>query len=433
MKKVLNLSSGSQWRFSKSDRLKEFNQVDNRGIVKVLTLDDFDLKDKTIFLRVDMNCPIDPETMEITGTNRIEEVIETIQSLKESKVVVASHQGRVGNKDYTRMDKHAQALEKLLNKKVKYIEDVIGIAAQNEIKNLKNGEVLLLDNLRLCAEENYEFSPEAASKTIMVSRLSKLFDLCVLDSFPSAHRSHPSIVGFPQILPSCAGRLAEREVRNLDEIMTVAKAPHVIVLGGSKVQDRLEAIQMLIQNGRADHVLLTGVIGNVFMRAQARIKFSLGIEREEEVVAKAHSLIGEYPDVFSTPVDIAIDKDGERVEMDVREISKGDKIYDLGPKTLDFYSKLIAGAGTVFISGPAGFFEKENFSFGTKGLLRAVANSMATTIVSGGHLNSVLKSQGLAEKINHVSTAGGALVLYLTGERLPMIKALEEAAKKHRS
>ncbi len=432
MKKVLNLSSGSQWRFSKSDRLKEFNQVDNRGIVKVLTLDDFDLKDKTIFLRVDMNCPIDPETMEITGTNRIEEVIETIQSLKESKVVVASHQGRVGNKDYTRMDKHAQALEKLLNKKVKYIEDVIGIAAQNEIKNLKNGEVLLLDNLRLCAEENYEFSPEAASKTIMVSRLSKLFDLCVLDSFPSAHRSHPSIVGFPQILPSCAGRLAEREVRNLDEIMTVAKAPHVIVLGGSKVQDRLEAIQMLIQNGRADHVLLTGVIGNVFMRAQARIKFSLGIEREEEVVAKAHSLIGEYPDVFSTPVDIAIDKDGERVEMDVREISKGDKIYDLGPKTLDFYSKLIAGAGTVFISGPAGFFEKENFSFGTKGLLRAVANSMATTIVSGGHLNSVLKSQGLAEKINHVSTAGGALVLYLTGERLPMIKALEEAAKKHR-
>lgn len=380
-----------------------------------------------------MNCPIDPETMEITGTKRIEEAIETIQSLKEAKVVVASHQGRVGNKDYTGMDKHAKVLEKLLSKKVKYVEDVIGTAAQNEIKNLKNGEVLVLDNLRLCAEENYEFSPEAASKTIMVSRLSKLFDLCVLDSFPSAHRSHPSIVGFPQVLPACAGRIVEREVQNLDEIMTVAKAPHVIVLGGSKVPDRLEAIKLLIQNGRADHVLLTGVIGNVFMRAQARIKFPLGIKREEEVVAKAHSLIGEYPDVFSTPVDIAIDKDGERIEMDVREIAKGDKIYDLGPKTVDFYSKLIAGAGTVFISGPAGFFEKENFSFGTKGLLEAVANSMATTIVSGGHLTSVLKSHGLAEKINHVSTAGGALVLYLTGEKLPMIKALEEAALKHKS
>jgi len=401
--------------------------------VKVLTLDDFDLKDKTVFLRVDMNCPIDPETMEISGTGRIEEAIETIQSLEKSKVVVASHQGRVGNNDYTGMDKHAKVLEKLLNKKVKYVEDVIGSAAQNEIKNLKNGEVLLLDNLRLCAEENYEFSPEAAAKTIMVTRLSKLFDLCVLDSFPSAHRSHPSIVGFPQVLPSCAGRIVEREVRNLDEIMTVAKAPHVIVLGGSKVPDRLEAIKLLIQNGRADHVLLTGIIGNVFMRAQARIKFPLGIKREEEVVAKAHSLIGEYPDVFSTPVDIAIDKDGERVEMDVREISKGDKIYDLGPKTVDYYSKLIAGAGTVFISGPAGFFEKKNFKFGTRGLLEAVANSMATTIVSGGHLTTVLKSYGLEKQIDHISTAGGALVLYLTGEKLPMIQALEEAAKKYKN
>ena len=405
----------------------------NRKGVKVLTLDDFDLKGKTVFLRVDMNCPIDPETMEISGTKRIEEAIETLQSLKDAKVVVASHQGRVGNNDYTGMDKHAKVLEKLMNREIKYVEDVIGEAAQNAIKNLENGDILLLDNLRLCAEENYEFTPENAAKTIMVTRLAKLFDLCVLDSFPSAHRSHPSIVGFPQVLPACAGRIVEREVRNLDEIMTVAKAPHVIVLGGSKVPDRLEAIKLLIQNGRADHVLLTGLIGNVFMRAQARIKSSLGIKREEEVVAKAHTLIGEYPDVFATPVDIAIDKDGERVEMDVREVGKGDKIFDLGPKTVEYYSKLIAGAGTVFISGPAGFFEKENFSYGTKSLLTAVANSMATTIVSGGHLTTALKQQGLAEKINHISTAGGALVLYLTGEKLPMIKALEDARIRHQS
>jgi len=401
--------------------------------VKVLTLDDFDLKGKTIFLRVDMNCPIDPKTLEISGTKRIEEAIETLDSLKEAKVVIGSHQGRVGNNEYTGMNKHAKVLEKLMNRKIKYVEDTIGEAAQNAIKNLEEGEILLLDNLRLCAEENYEFTPENAAKTIMVSRLSRLFDLVVLDSFPSAHRSHPSIVGFPQVLPACAGRIVEREVRNLDEIMTVAKAPHVIVLGGSKVPDRLEAIKLLIQNGRADHVVLTGLIGNVFMRAQARIKSSLGIKREEEVVAKAHTLIGEYPDVFATPVDIAIDKDGERVEMDVREMGKGDKIYDLGPKTIEYYSKLIAGAGTVFISGPAGFFEKDNFSYGTNALLNAVANSMATTIVSGGHLTTVLKQQGLADKINHISTAGGALVLYLTGEKLPMIKALEEAAIKYKS
>ena len=398
--------------------------------MKVLTLDDFDLKGKTVFLRVDMNCPIDPDTLEILGTKRIEETIETLESLKDAKVVVASHQGRVGNNDYTGMDKHAKVLEKLMNRKIKYVEDTIGKAAQDAIRDLEDGDILVLDNLRLCAEENYEFSPENAAKTIMVSRLSKLFDLCVLDSFPSAHRSHPSIIGFPQVLPACAGRIVEREVRNLDEIMTVAKAPHVIVLGGSKVPDRLEAIKQLIQNGRADHVLLTGLIGNVFMRAQARIKSPLGLKREEEVVAKAHTLIGEYPDVFATPVDIAIDKDGERVEMDVREINKGDKIFDLGPKTIEYYSKLISGAGTVFISGPAGFFEKENFNYGTKALLNSVANSMATTIVSGGHLTTALKQQGLADKINHISTAGGALVLYLTGEKLPMIKALEDAATK---
>lgn len=407
--------------------------MDNRQGVKVLTLDDFDLKGKTVFLRVDMNCPIDPETLEISGTRRIEEAIETLDSLKESKVVIGSHQGRVGNNEYTGMDKHAKVLEKLMGRKIKYVEDTIGEAAQNAIKNLEEGEILLLDNLRLCAEENYEFTPENAAKTIMVSRLSKLFDLVVLDSFPSAHRSHPSIIGFPQVLPACAGRIVEREVRNLDEIMTVSKAPHVIVLGGSKIPDRLEAIKLLIQNGRADHVLLTGLIGNVFMRAQARIKSPLGIEREDEVVAKAHSLIGEYPDVFATPVDIAINKDGARVEMDVREMGKGDKIFDLGPKTVEYYSKLITGAGTVFISGPAGFFEKENFSYGTKALLNAVANSMATTIVSGGHLTTALKQQGLVDKINHISTAGGALVLYLTGEKLPMISALEDAAIKYKS
>ena len=405
----------------------------NRGTVKVLTLDDFDLKGKTVFLRVDMNCPIDSNTMEISGTKRIEEAIETIKALGDAKLVIASHQGRVGNDDYTGMDKHSVVLEKMLDKKIKYVEDVIGETAQNAIKNLQNGEILLLDNLRLCAEENYEFSPEDAANTMMVKRLAKLFDLCVLDSFPSAHRSHPSIVGFPHVLPACAGRIVEREVRNLDEIMTVAKAPHVIVLGGSKVPDRLEAIKMLIKNGRADHVLLTGLIGNVFMRAQARVRYPLGIKREDEVVAKAHTLIGEYPDVFSTPVDVAIDKDGQRMEMDVRELQTGDKIYDLGPKTVEHYSKIIASAGTVFISGPAGFFEKENFSFGTRSLLDSVANSMATTLVSGGHLTTALKEQGLEEKINHISTAGGALVLYLTGDKLPMIKALEDAATKYRS
>ena len=240
--------------------------------MKFLTIDDFDLKGKTVFLRVDMNCPIDPETLEISGTKRIEEIVETINSLNSAKIVIASHQGRVGNKDYTGMEKHAKVLEELLDRKVVYVSDVMGSSAQSEIKKLNDGEILLLDNLRLCAEENYEFSGSNAAKTIMVKRLSKLLDYCVLDSFPSAHRSHPSIVGFPYVLPSCAGRLVEKEVKKLDEIMSVTKSPFVLVLGGKKVEDRLEAIKLLIENGRADHVLLTGLIGNVFLRAQGRNK-----------------------------------------------------------------------------------------------------------------------------------------------------------------
>lgn len=401
-------------------------------IVKILTLADFDVRGKTVLLRVDMNCPIDPKTGEISGAKRIEEVIETINALKDAKVVVASHQGRVGNKDYIGMEQHAKILEKLLGKKITYVQDVMGSLAQSEIKNMKNGDIVLLDNLRFCAEENYEFSPDDASGTIMVKRLGGLFDLCVLDCFPSAHRSHPSLVGFSNIMPACAGKVVEREVRNLEEILTVAKAPHVVVLGGSKVTDRLEAIKMLIKRGRADQILLTGLIGNVFMRAQARIKYPLGIKGEEDAVAKAHALLGEYPDVFNTPVDVAISRDGERVEMDVRLLNKGDLIYDLGQKTIEHYSRIIASAGTVFISGPPGFFEMEKFSVGTKSLLESVANSMATTIVSGGHLTSALKRYGLVEKITHISTAGGALVLYLTGEKLPMIQSLESAAKKFR-
>ena len=400
--------------------------------MRMLTLNDFDLAGKTVLLRTDMNCPIDSETMKISGPKRIEEACESMRALSGAKVVVASHQGRVGNSEYTGMREHAAVLEEMLGRRIKYVEDVIGQAAQDAIRSMENGEILLLDNLRLCAEENYEFSPEDAAGTIMVRRLAGLFDLCVLDSFPSAHRSHPSIVGFPQVMPACAGRIVEREVSRLDRILTVAKAPHVIVLGGSKVGDRLEAIKLLIKNGLADHILLTGLIGNVFMRAQGRLKSDLGIARENEIVAKAHALIGEYPDVFSTPVDIAISSLGRRIEMNVRDLGRGDQILDLGHKTVSHYRRLIAGAGTVFMSGPAGFFENEQFSFGTKSLLDGMASSVATTIISGGHLSFALKKYGLTEKIEHISTAGGALVLYLTGQKLPMITALERAASRVR-
>ena len=399
--------------------------------MEILTLDNFDVKGKTVLLRVDMNCPIHPETCEISGTGRIEEVVETINALEGAKIVVISHQGRVGRNDFVGMEEHAKQLERFSGKKVKYVADVIGSLAQDEIKKMDGKEIILLDNLRLCAEENYEFSLEESAKTIMVQRLKDLFDLFILDSFPSAHRTHPSLVGFAQVLPTCAGKLLEKEVKQLENILTVAKSPFTIVLGGSKVDDRLKAINLLIKKERADHVLLTGVIANVFLRAQGRIKYPLNIKDEEVMVAKAHSLIGEYPDVFSTPVDIAVNKDGKRVEIDVRELSKDDEIFDVGTKTVEHYSKMISGAGTIFMSGPAGYFEKESFQFVTKSMLEEMAESMATSIISGGHLTSALRKYKLTEKVNHISTAGGALVRYLTGQKLPMIKCLEDAAERH--
>ena len=401
--------------------------------MKIRTLDDYDVKGKTVLLRVDMNVPIDPDTKKITGNKRIEDVSITIKALDGAKIVVISHQGRVGRDDFVGMENHAKELEKFCGKKVRYVSDVIGTHAKNEIKNMNSNEIILLDNLRLCAEENYEFTLEESAKTIMVQRLKDLFDLFVLDSFPSAHRIHPSLVGFAQVLPTCAGKLVEEEVKQLENILTVAKSPFVIILGGSKVDDRLRALNMLIEKERADHVLLTGLIANVFLRAQGRIKFPLNIKNEEKLVSEAHTLIGQYPDVFSTPVDIAVNKDDERLEIDVRDLNKDDQIFDVGQKTIDYYSKMISGAGTIFISGPAGFFEKENFQFGTKSLLESVSSSMATSIVSGGHLTFALKKYDLSEKVNHISTAGGALVRYLTGQKLPMIKCLEDAANGNNS
>ena len=396
--------------------------------MKIRTLDDFDINGKTVLLRVDMNVPIDPKTKQITGSKRIEDVAITVNALNGAKIVIISHQGRVGRDDFVGMENHAKELEKFCGKKVKYVCDVIGTHAQSEIKKMDDNDVILLDNLRMCAEENYEFTLEESAKTIMVQRLKDLFDLFVLDSFPSAHRTHPSLVGFAQVLPTCAGKLVEKEVKQLENILTVAKSPFVIVLGGSKVDDRLKALKMLIEKERADHVLLTGLIANVFLRAQGRIRFPLNIKNEDRLVSEAHTLIGEYPDVFSTPVDIAVNKDEGRLEIDVRDLNKEDEIFDVGPKTVEYYSKMISGAGTVFISGPAGFFEKENFQFGTKSLLESVANSMATSIISGGHLTFALKKYDLTDKVNHISTAGGALVRYLTGQKLPMIKCLEDAA-----
>jgi phosphoglycerate kinase len=396
----------------------------------MLTIEDLPLKDKTVFLRVDMNTPIDPSTGKLMELNRIQEATVTIRDLNKSRVVVGSHQGRVGRDDYITMEQHSEALSKLMGKKVKFANDIFGPTAIKEIDSLQNGDILLLDNLRFTAEENMEFSPAAASKTILVQKLYNHFDACVLDAFPTAHRAHPSIVGFSYLLPTCAGRLVSKELKALKNIAQVSKAPFTTVLGGAKVSDRLEAIDTLIANKRADRVLLCGLIANVFLKAARKIDYDIGLDKEQQLVSKAASLMSDYPDTFELPVDVAIDSNGERKEIPVGELNHQTKAYDIGSKTIDHYSRIIRSSGTIFMSGPPGFFEDPNFGLGTESLLRAMASSFGTTIISGGHLSAALERFGIKEWIDHVSTAGGALVLFLAGKRLPLMEALDNYEAK---
>ncbi|MCS7136912.1 MAG: phosphoglycerate kinase, partial [Candidatus Caldarchaeum sp.] len=255
------------------------------------------------------------------------------------------------------------------------------------------------------------------------------FDLCVLDAFPTAHRAHPSIVGFAELLPTCAGYLVARELKSLNRVMLTSKAPYTAVLGGSKVSDRLEAISALIENGRADNVLLTGLIGLVFLRAAGLLKKPVSAD-VEKFVEKARALLNEYRNKFSLPEDVAVEKDGERAELSVAEVYSGEKVLDIGERTIRKYSKIIKSSGTIFISGPPGMFEKKGFEKGTDELLLAAASSLGTTIVSGGHLSAALERLGVKEWVDHVSTAGGALVMFLAGQRLPLIEALVRSAKR---
>jgi len=398
--------------------------------IKMLTLEDLDLEGKRVFLRVDINTPIHPETGRLMEQERLEEAALTIKDLPKSKVVVASHQGRVGRSDYTSLEAHSKALEAILGKRVGFVPDVFGPEALSEIDSLREGGVLVLDNLRFTAEENQEYKPADAEKTFLVRRLRDHVDACVLDAFSTAHRSSPSIVGFPGLVPTGAGRTVGRELRMLDRIVSVEKGPYVTVLGGAKITDRLEAIDALIANNRADKVLLSGLVGLVFLKAAGKLRMDAAADEDKKFIQKAKQLIDEEPERFELPVDVAIKVDNERKEVDPADVKVAAQVLDIGSKTVERYSRYIKGAGTVFMSGPPGAFEYDDFSAGTEGLLRAMASSLGTTIISGGHLSTALRKYGIHDQIDHISTAGGALVQYLAGKRLPLIDALERASDK---
>lgn len=397
-----------------------------------LTLDDIGTAGKTVFLRPDINSAIDPTTKRIIDDSRIKAVAPTLKDLDEARVVIGAHQSRPGEYDFTSLEPHARVLQIYTDRPVKFVDDVIGPKAIRAIGELKKGEILVLDNLRLLKEENKQASPEELAKTELVQKLAPHFDLVVNDAFAAVHRGQPSLVGMGEVLPMVAGRLMETELVALQRIVGTPRRPCVFVLGGAKVDDRIPVMNRVLLDGIADKVLLGGVVNNVFLMAEGYLPGLLDKESEEVkgYVKWARKSLDDYDGKIETSVDVALDAEGHRVEIGVEKLTDQTNIYDVGLNTLAQFRDLIMKAGTVVAEGPLGMFERKGFDIGTRELLDAMTATQAFTVVGGGHLGSLASIMNVAEKLKHISTGGGALLSFLAGEKLPVIEALRRAKIK---
>ncbi len=405
---------------------------------KFLTMNDYDFGGKTVLVRVDFNSPIDPQTKRILDDTRIRAHAETtIGELvrKDAKTVVLAHQGRPGSLDFTPLKQHAEILHGILGVPVRYVEDVFGKKAQEAVKELKDGEVLVLENVRTYSDEQKKGAPEEHAKTDFVKNLASLADVFVNDAFAAAHRAHVSIVGFTAVLPSVAGRIMERELKALSRVLDSPEKPCVYIFGGAKADDSLKISRYVLENNIADHILTGGVISHLFLVAKGfRLgKPSMDFLKKEEVlglVSGIQELMKEYPGKIEVPADIAVEVEGRRKEIKVTELPTSHAIYDIGTKTTQKYRAIINNAKSIVVSGPMGVYEKEEFMLGTKKTFEAVAASKAFSLVGGGHTVAAVKELGLADKISYISTAGGALIELLMGGALPGVVALEKAAAR---
>ncbi|BBL67235.1 phosphoglycerate kinase [Methanoculleus chikugoensis] len=387
----------------------------------------------TVMLRVDFNSPIDPSSNQILDDKRFREHLPTVQALEDARLVVLTHQSRPGKKDFTTLEAHAAKLERLLGRPVTYVEDIFGRCARDAIRSAKRGDVLMLENLRFAAEENLTLKPEEAKKTLLVRRLASMADVYVNDAFGTAHRSQPSIVGLPLVLPSVAGLLMEKEVANLSRVFSGAPRPVTFVLGGTKVDDSIAVAENVLARGTADRVIVVGVVGNVFLlaaghdigRPSARLIDDLGYRAE---IDKAKDLLESYRDRLSLPHSVAVREDGERVEYPLDAVPEEAQVLDIGSDSIGSLTRTISDSGTVVVNGPAGLFEEEQFAVGTFELLRA-ASTVEFSVVGGGHSGAAIERLGLESEFTHISTGGGAAIEFLTGKKMPAIEALEMSRK----
>lgn len=413
--------------------------------IKMNSIDQFNYQGKTVLLRLDINSPIDPVTKKIVNENRINQSLPTLRYLIDqgAKIAIIAHQGdTLDYQNLIPMNEHAEILSKKLGREVKYIDDVCGPAAQNAIKNLKNGELVLLGNLRYLTEEvstfenDVKLEPAEMLNTYLVRNIAPLVDAYVNDAFSAAHRNSPSMVAFQEILPTAAGLLMFKEISALTKVMENPIKPSVFVLGGLKISDAFGMMKTVLENGTADKILTCGVTGHIMLKAKGydigKVNDDFINSRSLDVFIKpAKEYLEKYGDKILMPVDLAYEKDGKRVEISIEELPINCMFMDIGHKTIEKFQEIINEAGTIFVNGPAGVYENKIFEDGTKAIWSSIADAKGYSVIGGGDTVSAAQRFIDTNKIDYVCTAGGAMVRFLSGKKLPLIKAMEKAYFKN--
>ena len=389
------------------------------------TIRDVDVRGRKVLVRVDFNVPL--EDGRVADDTRIRAALPTIQYLLDhgAAVILMSHLGRPKGQPNPKYSLRpvAEHLSALLGKPVKFSPEPVGPQAEALARDLKPGEVLLLENTRFHPGERKN-DPEFARQLAALAGPDGIF---VNDAFGSAHRAHASVVGVAQYLPAVAGFLMEKELDFLGRLLTAPERPFVAILGGAKISDKIGVIRSLLQ--KADKLLIGGGMANTFLKAQG---YEVGDSLvEEEALEEAKALLAEGQDKLVLPVDAVIaDRfaaDAERKVVPVDQVPQGWRILDIGPETVARFKAELQGAKTVFWNGPMGVFEFPTFAEGTFAIARALAElEGAVTVIGGGDSVAAVKQAGVADKITHISTGGGASLEFVEGKELPGVAVLAD-------
>ncbi len=405
---------------------------------QVYSMDDYDFKGKRVLLRVDINTPINPKTGELMDYRRFNSHKETLRELVDSgaRTVVLAHQGRPGDMDFTTLERHAERLSEVVGKKVKYVDSIFSSYVLREVEEMEEGDLILLENCRFYSEEVLNRPSDVQAKTFIVQKLKNLFDVYINDAFATAHRSQPTVIGFPVVMKSLAGRLMQKEIDTIEGILKKPKKPITFVLGGTKADDSLKIARKALNND-TEYILAGGVVANILLVAKGyrigepSIEFIRGKKIVDQIdVGK--ELLEEYSDRIILPSDLALDHYGERMEIPVSDLPKNYKISDIGHNTVEKYREILMNSGTIFANGALGVFEDPEFKYGTEEILKAIAESKAFSVIGGGHTVAAAKKLDLYGDITHISSGGSACVNLLAGYKLPAVEELKQSKKKFR-